>query len=100
MILLRNGGTATEAVEAAIKSLEDNEITNAGYGSNLNVHGEPEMDAVIVEGTGMSGGVACVRGTFSPVDCRRIHADCQVQMLKIRLYLLAPSSTHHGNRCL
>jgi taspase, threonine aspartase, 1 len=62
MALLRKGGSATDAVEMAIKVLEDNEITNAGYGSNLNVHGDPEMDAVICEGTGMSGAVAAVRG--------------------------------------
>ncbi|RPA86772.1 N-terminal nucleophile aminohydrolase [Ascobolus immersus RN42] len=71
MALLRNGGSATDAVEMAIKVLEDNEITNAGFGSNLNVHGDPEMDAVICEGSGMSGAVAAVRDVKNPISLAR-----------------------------
>ena len=55
MSILRAGGTAVDAVEAAIRSLEDNEITNAGYGSNLSIDGVVEGDATMVDHYGRSG---------------------------------------------
>jgi taspase (threonine aspartase 1) len=55
MQMLRNGGTSVDAVEAAIKVLEDKEITNAGYGSNLSIEGQVECDATIVDHLGRSG---------------------------------------------
>lgn len=62
MRVLKDGGTATDAVEMAIRALEDREITNAGYGSNLTIDGTVECDAVIVDHYGRSGAVgACAR---------------------------------------
>lgn len=55
MAVLRAGGTAVDAVEAAIRSLEDNEITNAGFGSNLTIDGVVEGDATMVDYLGRSG---------------------------------------------
>jgi taspase, threonine aspartase, 1 len=55
MKFLKAGGTAVDAVEAAIKCLEDKEITNAGYGSNLSIDGVVEGDATIVDHMGRSG---------------------------------------------
>jgi isoaspartyl peptidase/L-asparaginase-like protein (Ntn-hydrolase superfamily) len=49
-ILQQNGGTAVEAVEAAVCDLENNEYFNAGYGSLLNNDREVECDAMIMEG--------------------------------------------------
>lgn len=60
MVILRNGGRAVDAVEIAIRVLEDREITNAGYGSNLAIDGTVEGDAVIVDHHGRSGGVGAV----------------------------------------
>lgn len=60
MLILKNGGSALDAVEAAIKTLEDREITNAGYGSNLAMDGVVECDASIVDHFGRSGAVGAV----------------------------------------
>lgn len=68
---MKNGGSAVDAVEAAIKLLEDREITNAGYGSNLAMDGVVECDASIVDHFGRSGAVGAVARTYyqSPVAC-------------------------------
>lgn len=55
MTILKNGDSAVAAVEAAIRVLEDKEITNAGYGSNLTIEGVVECDATIVDHLGRSG---------------------------------------------
>lgn len=60
--MLKNGGSALDAVEIALRLMEDREITNAGYGSNLTVEGNVECDATIVDHLGRSGAVgACSR---------------------------------------
>ena len=60
MTFLNNGGDAVDAVEIAIKVLEDREITNAGYGSNLAMDGNVECDATIVDHYGRSGAVGAI----------------------------------------
>lgn len=60
MNVLKTGGSAVDAVEIAIKCLEDREITNAGYGSNLAMDGVVECDAIIVDHNGRSGGAGAV----------------------------------------
>lgn len=64
MLILKNGGTALDAVEMAVKILEDREITNAGYGSNLAMDGVVECDASIVDHHGRSGAVGAVARKF------------------------------------
>lgn len=60
MRFLKAGATATEAVEASLRVLEDKEITNAGYGSNLSIDGTVECDATIVDHLGRSGACGAV----------------------------------------
>lgn len=55
MKMLKSGGSAVDAVEAAIRVLEDREITNSGYGSNLSIQGCVESDATVVDHKGRSG---------------------------------------------
>lgn len=72
MILLKAGDNAVAAVEAAIKSLEDNEITNAGYGSNLSMDGHVECDATLVDHYGRSGAVGAVGQICNPIQLARL----------------------------
>lgn len=60
MAIMRAGGSAMDAVETAIRVLEDREITNAGYGSNLGFDGVVECDAIIVDPFGRSGAAGAV----------------------------------------
>ncbi|KAL1622838.1 hypothetical protein SLS54_004858 [Diplodia seriata] len=73
--MLRNGGTAVDAVEIAIKILEDREITNAGYGSNLSMDGVVECDAIVVDHLGRSGAVGAVAQIKNPISLARILLD-------------------------
>ncbi|MDX5347783.1 MAG: isoaspartyl peptidase/L-asparaginase [Hymenobacteraceae bacterium] len=67
--ILEEGGNAVDAVEAAIKLLENNRLFNAGRGSALNANGEVEMDASIMRGSDQaSGAVAMVRNIRNPIS--------------------------------
>lgn len=70
--ILREGGSAVAAVEAAVCALEDHPRFNAGRGSVLTADGTVEMDASIMEGDGLTNGaVACVTGIRHPVSLAR-----------------------------
>lgn len=71
MAILRGGGSAVDAVEMAIRVLEDREITNAGYGSNLAMDGTVECDAVMVDHYGRSGGAGAVSREYAWTSLER-----------------------------
>lgn len=70
--ILELGGSALDAVEAAVNTLEDNQIFNAGRGSALNEKAEVEMDASIMDGNGLkAGAVSIVKNVKNPVTLAR-----------------------------
>ena len=70
--VLRQGGAALDAVEAAVRALEDAPIFDAGVGSVLNRDGDVELDAAIMDGeTLRSGAVAAVRRVRNPITLAR-----------------------------
>src|SRR5437868_4899537 len=70
---LQQGGSALDAVEIAVRSMEDNPLLNAGYGSRPNRDGVVEMDAMIIDGrTYLIGAVGCVQRIKNPVSLARI----------------------------
>ncbi|WP_221088236.1 isoaspartyl peptidase/L-asparaginase family protein [Deinococcus aquaedulcis] len=70
--ILQAGGRAVDAVEAAIRVLEDDPTFNAGYGSALNADGKVEMDAALMDGQTLEvGAVAGLPGVRHPVSVAR-----------------------------
>ncbi|XP_071795523.1 isoaspartyl peptidase/L-asparaginase-like isoform X2 [Asterias amurensis] len=67
------GGTALDAVVAAVCVLEDDPAFDAGTGSVLNEEGEVEMDSVVMEGRELkAGSIACVKNIKNPVKLARL----------------------------
>ena len=67
--VLEEGGSAADAVEAAIRVMEDNEHFNAGRGSALNEDGHVEMCASMMTGKDENAGaVAVVRNVRNPIS--------------------------------
>jgi L-asparaginase / beta-aspartyl-peptidase len=70
--LLKNGKEALDSVEAAVASMEDSGIFNAGTGSCLTIDKTIEMDASIMDGRDISAGsVGIVQGIKNPVKLAR-----------------------------
>jgi len=71
--ILRNGGSALDAVEASVRVLEDDPAFNAGRGSVLTAEGCIELDAAIMDGaTRSAGAVAGLRTTRAPIGLARL----------------------------
>ena len=70
--ILAAGGTALDAVQAAVVVLEESPRFNAGKGAVFNAHGGHELDASIMEGhTRRAGAVAGVTTVRSPITLAR-----------------------------
>lgn len=70
--VLEEGGSALDAVEAAVNYLEDNSLFNAGRGAALNENAEVEMDASIMSGKDLNcGATAIVRHVKNPITLAR-----------------------------
>ena len=69
---LQAGKTSIEAVEIAIRLLEDSPLFNAGKGSVFNAEGKNELDASIMDGkTLMAGAVSGVHHVKNPISLAR-----------------------------
>ncbi len=70
--VLKAGGSALDAVIAAVVVLEDDPVFNAGIGSVLTIEGVVETDASVMEGEHLgAGAVGAVRGVRNPIRLAR-----------------------------
>lgn len=70
--ILQTGGSALDAVEAAVRSLEDNPYYNAGTGAGATEDGKIELDAGIMDGHTLDvGAVASVELIKNPISLAR-----------------------------
>ena len=71
--ILSRGGSAIDAVEAAVTVLEDDPTFDAGLGSFLTSDGRAQLDALLMDGGRMkAGGVACVERLRNPIKAARL----------------------------
>jgi L-asparaginase / beta-aspartyl-peptidase len=70
--VLERGGTALDAIETAILSMEEDETFDAGRGSFLTSDGRVQLDALMMDGNTLrSGGVGCVEHIRNPILAAR-----------------------------
>ena len=69
--IMKKGGNALDAVEAAIIILEDDERFNAGTGSFMRLNGSIEMDAILMDSEGNCGAVAAIKDVKNPISVAR-----------------------------
>nr|XP_014276481.1 probable isoaspartyl peptidase/L-asparaginase GA20639 isoform X2 [Halyomorpha halys] len=71
--VLNETGNVLDAIEAAVRIMEDDTNFNAGKGSVLNLAGQVEMEALIVEGKKFSAGsVTLVKNIANPISLARM----------------------------
>ena len=71
--VLEGGGSALDAIEAAVSRMEDDETFDAGRGSFLTRDGRVQLDALLMDGATLrAGGVACVERLRNPIQAARL----------------------------
>lgn len=71
-VILLEGGSALDAVEAAVNILEDCPVLDAGRGSYPNSEGNVEMDALIMDGRDLTmGAIAAIQRVRHPISLAR-----------------------------
>jgi beta-aspartyl-peptidase (threonine type) len=74
--VLKNDGSALDAIEAAISVMEDDDTFDAGRGSFLTRDGRVQLDALMMDGATLrAGGVACVERLRNPIQAARLVLD-------------------------
>jgi L-asparaginase / beta-aspartyl-peptidase len=70
-LLARKGGSSADAVEEAIRVLEDSGVFNAGSGSSLSLEGTVSADASIMTGDLSAGAIGNVSISKNPISLAR-----------------------------
>lgn len=82
--VLKQGGKSLDAVQAAIRVMEDDPLFNAGKGAVFDHDGKNELDAAIMDGTNLkAGAVAGVEHIRNPIDLARLVMDKTPHVLLI-----------------
>jgi L-asparaginase / beta-aspartyl-peptidase len=81
--ILTSGGSALDAIEATIVVLENDPVFDAGLGSHLNLDGQVECDAIVMNGATLrAGAAAALQRIRNPIRlARKILEECPHMML-------------------
>jgi L-asparaginase / beta-aspartyl-peptidase len=83
--ILADGGTSLDAVEAAVRILEDEPLFNAGRGAVFTSEGRNELDAAIMDGrTLQAGAIAGVTRVRNPISLARLVMERSPHVMMIR----------------
>lgn len=108
--VLKNGGTALDATETAVRLLEDSPLFNAGKGAVFTNEGKNELDAAIMDGqTLKAGAVAGLTTVKHPITAARAVMEKSPHVMMIgggaeqfareqRLEIVDPSYFHTDDR--
>ncbi len=81
---LASGDAAIDVVESVVRILEDDPTFNAGYGAHLNRARQVQLDASIMEGSGLqAGAVAALERVRHPVSVARHVLDASPHVLLV-----------------
>jgi beta-aspartyl-peptidase (threonine type) len=94
--VLQAGGSALDAVEAAVRALEDEPLLNAGTGAYLQADGVARLDASLMASDGRAGAVAQVPLLRHPVSLARflLEQDAHVMLAGPEALTLAARLGH------
>ena len=81
--ILKSGGHALDAIEASVTILEDAPVFDAGFGSHLNLDGQVECDAIVMNAATLkAGSVAGLHRVKNPIRlAREVLENCSHMML-------------------